>query len=337
MSILEAAKAVDIATEVDKEPRRKRLRQILLETIKTGEQGGIESLMWLPPSQSVGNEVRSSIDTLLSSCEDNSQLNVVFFVMPVIFVVGGAGGGALSGVIREPDELRYFFEGKGILGHCKNFSLCPVLVDIDALKAIDLKNLLVVGEDLSQISASLKNFDPADIAVDPKREQAHLRFICGIAISGADSPSFIESAGNVGIWGIEFSQLLVNQFKLEGVTVLGIPRSPKALVSGIVEGYRCLREIALQLFLSNALKTSRLKTGEPDVDINLVDQQQIAIRLSSAFDDTFNQEFSLPVAPYESQSEILEFVCKFLEDVGLINYKLATGDSGTRVGKGMVQ
>ena len=92
---------------------------------------------------------------------------------------------------------------------------------------------------------------PGDIDVQAGGEAVHLRFVSGAALTPADAPGFVESAGDIGRWGMPFTKELGRQFSVgDDVSLLAIPRPPRSIVRAMQEGWFAVRELGFQLFLS---------------------------------------------------------------------------------------
>jgi hypothetical protein len=81
------------------------------------------------------------------------------------------------------------------------------------------------------------------------------------------------------------------------------------------EGWYAARELGFQLFLSNALRQSRTRVGEPDVTISSGSDQAVRIRLTSPFDDLLDQTYVWPLAQTDDLNEIATSISSLLEEV----------------------
>jgi hypothetical protein len=276
-------------------PEKKQLLPHLSQRISTMLENGEESIVReevsKPASPSACRALLQALELALLPGGGEGDVSIQVFAIPVLFVVGGASSAQASGVVRDTDEIRVLFETAGVLGQCRNFGLSNALAAKSSIEAIPWATLRSISH--NDTWDGLGDFDlpPADIPVIAHQETVYLRFLTGAALTPGDAPGFIQVAGDIGRWGFSLSRLLGRQLAGENLSMLAIPRPPANIVRAVQEGCFAARELGFQLFLSNALREARLSVGEPDVTISSRSDETICIRLTSPFDDLFDQTY----------------------------------------------
>jgi hypothetical protein len=103
--------------------------------------------------------------------------------------------------------------------------------------------------------------DGAPLGVAGAQESVHLRFLVGSALCAPGADPLRDA--HVGAWGAPLARALSRQLARPGATLLALPRAPERLVTALPSGRTAQREIALQLFVGNALRRLRGRVGEP--------------------------------------------------------------------------
>jgi len=238
------------------------------------------------------------------------------FALPVVFVAGAAKRTVVPGVLPDAAAIAAIFERRGVIGQTRNFGLSNALVPIEALQALSplVAWLALTGTDVAALHSALP---PADIEVDAGREQAHLRFLVGAGIVAADAPSFAETAANVAMWGKECSQALGRALAQPGLQVLALPRPPVDLVRAPHAGRDAALEIALHLFVSNAVRRIRLQVGDPTAIVSTHDDGDLRVTLSSVFADDLIDGFRWPLDPQDDLPALEQRIAGLLAEVRL--------------------
>jgi len=220
-----------------------------------------------------------------------------YFAMPLVLVAGSRGPASVGGVLPDVAAVCTLLEEKGAVGPTRNFGLSNALVAPEALAAV---SPLAVYRALRAV-ASLPEFAPAPIVLAPRSEVAHLRFLVGAGIAPADAPSFVETAANIGAWGMPLAQLLGKQLAQPGVELLALPRPPLPLLAAVHAGQGVQIEAAFNLFVANELRRFRLAVGDPAVVISAhqvgTGGAELRITLSTPFDESLTAGFRWPLDP----------------------------------------
>jgi hypothetical protein len=156
--------------------------------------------------------------------------------------------------------------------------------------------------------APLDTLQPEPISVAGSREQVHLRFITGAGITPEHLPSFLESASNIGTWGMAMTKELARQLAQSGLEILPMPRPPQPLLTAAHAGRRAQLEAALSLFLGNTLRKFRMAVGDPEAVLSAhkLDSGagELRLSLSTPFDDSLFEGFAWPLQPQDDAAEV---------------------------------
>jgi hypothetical protein len=219
------------------------------------------------------------------------------FAIPLLIVTGGRVLAVVHGVVPDVGELQKLFEKHGALGQSKNFGLGNALTTAEGLAAVKPSMLYRLTHGLGPEGFRPLDLVPQDIHLDSGEERVHLRFLVGAAVTPANAPGFTETAGNIGAWGLPFTQALAGQLGQEGLSLLPIPRPPANLQRALESGRFALREMEFQLFLSRALRRFRARVGDPDATVASYSDGSVRITLGSPFDALLACEYRWPLHP----------------------------------------
>ncbi len=268
----------------------------LREALKAGNDAQIEEAFAETTSPSVRATLTRALVTALEPA-DEAALVMRVFAIPLLIVTGGRGLAVVPGVVPDIGELQKLFEKHGALGQSKNFGLSNALTTVERLAALKPSTLYRLTRGLGQEGFRPPDLAPQDIDVDSGEERVHLRFLVGAAVTLANGPGFTETAGNIGAWGLPFTQALAVQLGQEGLSLLPVPRPPTNLLRALETGRFAVRELEFQLFLSNALRRFRARVGDPDATVAAYSDGIVRINLGSPFDASLACEYRWPLYP----------------------------------------
>ena len=301
--------------------------------LESGDDASVREAMQHAPSAAVARALDQALDMALNSASRSDAVSLQMFAIPVLLVVGAnAAKGVtsaqsaqrLSGVLPEPPAVHALFEEAGVLGHCRNFGISNALPSLESMRGIAIASLYRNLKQQRWDDSGGIDLPPAQIDVAANRETVHLRFIYGAALTPVSAPAFVESAGDIGRWGMKLTQELGRQLATPDVSLLAIPRAPRSLVRAMDEGWFAARELGFQLFLSNALRQARMRIGEPDVTISAASDQSIHIRLTSPLDDRLDQTYVWQLALVDDLDKILGSIANILEEVRVVRIQVVS-------------
>jgi hypothetical protein len=292
--LLEAAQQADDAA----------LRTALQQALEAGDDAGIRVALAVQPparAQRVARALAAALDAR------GEGIGLRFFAIPLVIVAGSRKPCAVQGALPEVHVLRGLLEQHGAVGVTRNFGLGNALVSAEALDALSPSALWRAAGDPTQ-RAPLDTLQPEPISVAGSREQVHLRFITGAGITPEHLPSFLESASNIGTWGMAMTKELARQLAQSGLEILPMPRPPQPLLTAAHAGRRAQLEAALSLFLGNTLRKFRMAVGDPEavLSAHTLDSGagELRLSLSTPFDDSLFEGFAWPLQPQDDAAEV---------------------------------
>lgn len=292
--------------------------------LESNNESIVREAMRHSPSTQAARALSQALDLALNLAGRSDGVSLHLFAIPVLLVVGAntaqnvtsaQSAQCLPGVLPEPQAIHSLFEQAGVLGHCRNFGIANALASLESMQATSWAALYAQLKQQQWNDSGGIDLPPAEIDVPAGRETVHLRFIYGAALVPSSAPAFVESAGDIGRWGMKLTKELGRQLAIPDVSLLAIPRAPRSPVRAMEEGWFAARELGFQLFLSNALRQARMRIGEPDVTISAATDQTIRIRLTSPFDDLLDQTYGWPLSSADDFDTILGSIAALLDEV----------------------
>jgi hypothetical protein len=240
-----------------------------------------------------------------------------FFAIPLIIVAGSRTQLTLPGAVPEIGSITALLQEHGAIGATRNFGLGNALCGAAALEALSPCLLWRAARDLAE-RAVAGALSPEPVVIGPGREQVHLRFIAGAGITPQHLPSFLESASNIGTWGMPLTKELARQLAQPGLEVLPMPRPPQPLVKAAYIGRCAQLEAALSLFLSNTVRRYRMSVGDPEAVLSAhalaAGAGELRLSLSSPFDESMLEGFCWPLHSLDDMQDVQRVFVQALND-----------------------
>lgn len=279
------------------------LQSALQQALAAGDDAGLRAALRTPPpalAQRVARVLTATIDA-------GDGIGLRFFAIPLVIVAGARKPCTVQGALPEVGKVSALLEQHGAVGATRNFGLGNALCSAEALDALSPSALWRAAADPAQ-RAPLDALQPEPIHVAGSREQVHLRFITGAGITPQQLPSFLESASNIGTWGMAMTKELARQLAQPGLEILPMPRPPQPLLTAAHAGRRAQLEAALSLFLGNTLRRFRMAVGDPEAVLSAhrLDNGagELRLSLSTPLDDSLFEGFCWPLQPQDDAAEV---------------------------------
>ncbi|MBI3148813.1 MAG: hypothetical protein HYZ17_09920 [Betaproteobacteria bacterium] len=297
-----------------------QIRKTWSQLARQGAFAQVAEIFQQSPSVAVTRHWWRRLDEALHlSAVQTDGVGTQVFALPLVIVVGAGVAGKLSGVLPEVPRVVSLLQEHGALRGNRNFALGNALVPPEKLAIGELGALLQHGADPLTLPLA-----PMDI--QPKQESVYLRFLIGAAVAAPSAD--LLGAPDVGAWGMALAQELARQLAAPGVTVLVLPRPPAGLLSAAHQGRQAQREVALQLFASNAIRKMRSGVGEPTAVLSMhrVGETggELRVSLSSPFDPRSAEGFRIPLEPLDRVADVAQSVVDLLRDCRVNDVRLLT-------------
>lgn len=290
------------------------LAKLLRRMLAVGEDPAVDALAGRVADPAARILFRT-LDAAIHGGEEDAPGSLVarVFLLPIVFVTAGRAPAEVAGALPDAPHLAGLMRRAGALGQVENFGLGNALGSLDAARALSPVQLHRFAHDLGHAGAA-ELLPPAPIAVTTADESAHLRFLAGVSLTAADAPTFLETAGTVGRWGIAVSQAMHEQLAVEGLSLLALPRAPMPWFRALAEGAFAREEIAFNLFATAALRRIRGETGEPDIVVTSRDDGTVRVDITSPFDPQLHHAHAWKLGPADDIARIEASIVDLLRD-----------------------
>ena len=334
--LAERALSADIGQQADTHERGLRTRLVAL--LRQGSGSELDRIFAEVPSISVSRHIWRALDAAwrdATRADGSASLEVTVFALPIALVVGREGGdaGVLPGILERVDALAAILRDHGALAGNANFALSGALIAADAIDIARLPEILAWCRlpDTLHAGSPLppRALSPAPMVFSAGVEAVHLRFIAGVAIAkaGADLTADVR----VGKWGIPLARELTAQLTSDGTLLLALPRAPRRLLPAVAEGRTAARDVAAQIFTSNALRRFRGAVGEPSAVISAHRAPdapgggELRLSLSSPLEARAAEGFRCPLFPIERVSDVGAMLTTLLRDCRVTDIRMLDG------------
>ena len=288
------------------------LNHRLHSLLQGGDDVAIAAALRAAPSQAAYAMLWQSICDLANHAGATAgETGVVarVFALPLVIITGSRRPATLPGVIPDIAAVTHLFEQHGALGPSRNFGLGNALCSLETIESVAPGEIYAWTRDPGATRGELP---PSPIVIEQPGEEVHLRFLVGAAIAPASEPSFVETASNIGVWGMPLTRALTAQLAQPNIEVLPLARPPLDLLRAGHAGRHAQLDAAFNLFVSNAVRRLRGSTGDPDAVVSAHDDGDIRVSLSSPFDDMTIERFRWPLHPLDDIADILATIADML-------------------------
>ena len=302
------------ANELERLAGRAVLRRRLRELLSGGDDAQITAALRAARSPAAYARLWEAVcDAAHHVGDEREDVSIVarVFALPLVIITGSRRPASLPGVVPDIAAVTALFEQHGALGATRNFGFGNALCSLATVAAIRPSEIYAWSQELGSAGRDLAS---SDIAIDVPGEKVHLRYLVGAGIAPAAEPSFVETASNIGAWGMPLTRLLAAQIGQSGVEVLPMARPPLDLLRAGQAGRTAQLDAAFNLFVSNAVRRFRGATGDPVVVISAHDDGDIRVSFSSQFDDAMLEGFRWPLHPLDDLARITGSIAELLDE-----------------------
>lgn len=330
-----ATASIDAADATQRIPLANRLEEELRRRLALGGDDALSAALHGVSSAAAGRCLWSAMDRVLGKPDPDSALAATVFALPVVFVVGRVSGSGVSsgdtgqfeipGALPDPSRLARLLEDAGALGSSRNFGMDAGMCTREALLQTPFADIYARMRAIETGSAPQWSQRPAvavPIMLDTPGERVELRFLTGLSVTGAQAVSLPSAAGDIARWGLPFARELIEQLGRPGLSLLPIPRPPLGWLGAHHTGSRAREDIALQAFLSRALREFRSTEADPVVEIVALPPSAIGIRLVSRIEPARSVAHSFSLHPLDELSDVLASILELLRGCRIDDVRL---------------
>ncbi|MGQ0752193.1 MAG: hypothetical protein ACT4PS_16835 [Betaproteobacteria bacterium] len=267
---------------------------------------------------------------------DSTAVAVHLFAIPIVLITGARARNVVPGVLGDIEAVRALLERHGAVGATRNFGLSNALCSAEALERLKPSRVYRWSRAWSQQAE--RELPPAEVRVQPGREQVHVRFLPGVGVVSGGAPSFLETASNIGAWGIALTRELVRQLAQPALELIAIPRPPAPLLRAAHTGRCAELEVAFNVFVSNSVRQFRASVGDPAVVIAAHRLEhggaELRVSMSCLMDDALLEGFRWPLHPLDDFSAIRDSIMAMLGECRLRDVCVVEEVQPDRLGSG---
>ena len=135
----------------------------------------------------------------------------------------------------------------------------------------------------------------------------------------------------MGKWGTPFTRELAAQLTVAGRLGAGVAASGATALAAVAEGRAAQREVAAQIFASNAIRKFRGSVGEPTAVISAHRAPEapgggeLRLSLSSPFEPKDAEGFRCPLYPLDRAEDVAAMLVALLRDCRVTDIRMLSG------------
>jgi len=305
--------------------------------LRAGDDDALAAALRATASPAAYRLLWDCICTAVDQAQDEAQaLRAQLVAIPVILVAAARAAAVIPGVLPDVPAIVALLEEKGAMGSTRNFGLGGRFVPLDVLEGVRPGQVLRWGLEWGEQAPELA---AAPVEIRPGPERVELRFLLGAGIVPAAAPSFLETASDIGRWGMPLTRELARQLRQPGLQLLAMPRPPVSLLRAAHAGRTAQIELAFNLFVSNTARQFRSMSGEPSAVLSAHHRAdggaELRISLSSVLDDTQLDGYCWPLHPLDDLPALVTGIQDLLRecrisDVRTVERVMQDEDGSTR-------
>jgi len=247
------------------------------------------------------------------------------FALPIVIVAAAPSETEQALVLPDPAAVIALVAQSAALAGNARIAIANALTGIGAVGLDALEHWLASRADPTA-AAVHREIPHAPLALSANGEGAHLRFIAGAALAAPGAGLLTDDAVG-GAWANELARRLSADLAAPGVSLLALPRSPLPPLAAARAGRLAHREIALQLYASNAIRAMRASVGEPSAVISAhrTLEGEIRVSLSSPFGAREAEGFRCPLFPFERVEDVVAVIADLLRACRVADVRVQDG------------
>jgi hypothetical protein len=311
-----------LAAEVGviQEKRDTELRERIAASLVAGDVAEIADATARAPSLAVERHLTRALALAHVSAGQSgadAALPTTVFALPIVIVAGNPSPVNVPGAVPNVDELVAVMKGNGALRGNQSFVMSNALAASTAFTLEKIPGSLAWWKLAGQTGLAI---DKASMQLPANQESVFLRFLVGTAIAGPGVDLLTEK--DTGKWGMPFTQTFAKQLGGGTLSLLAMPRPPRAPLAALYQGRAAQREVSLQLFATNAIRKFRSSVGEPEAVISAHRTDtggEIRLSLSNAFDEKGAEGFRAALYPTDRAQDVAVMMQDLLRECHVEN------------------
>ena len=296
------------ALGVTQEKRDTELREHIAALLIANETSEIADALTRAPSLAVQRHITRLIahaHVEAGRAQGDAALPTTVFAIPLVIVAANPTPVNIPGALPNIDAFVALMKAHGALRGNQTFALANALAASSAFALEKLPASLDWWAPLPKRADSPVRVERAAMAVPENQERVFLRYLIGTALAGPGVDLMTEN--DTGKWGMPFTQTFAKQLGGGGLSLLALPRPPRAPLSALFQGRAAQCEVSMQLFATNAIRKFRASVGEPEAVISAhrtANGGEVRLSLSNPFDEKGAEGFRAELHATDRAQEV---------------------------------
>ncbi|MBB5019735.1 hypothetical protein HNQ59_003043 [Chitinivorax tropicus] len=275
------------------------LQAELREVLASDDDMQLQAALRDAPSQEAYKYLWSELREVLEQPIESRQ-RVVPFAIPVLLVAAASKGQQqVVPVLKDMAPIIELLQSHQVLADTGELSLASKMVDLGTLQSWQPAQQWRWLTHLQDAARGLPvAWDEAPFVAS--KEAVQLRFMIGTIMHHADEPMPVRMTADATKWGMPLAQLISDQLKQDGLSLLAIPRGPQPLLQAAHSGRFARLEAGLQLFASAMIRQFRQAGETPVAVIAAHEGNELRITLSAKENSERWEGYVWPLHPLDS-------------------------------------
>ncbi len=286
------------------------LEQIITDGLKRNNDALINVAINLSPNYEICKTIWQALNNSINPNGIDGLANI--FAVPVILVAGSKTQTQLAKELNV-EKLNHFFTTTKIFKDGFDCFISGKLLEPQLIAKLKPSQLYYWSYNLQKSKLWLPiEMIPNNIQV--LNEGVFLRFLVGVTVKtegdiGLDLNAFKSNS-------MQLMQQILNELKVDGVTLFPIPIEPVALSEAFIIGNQYRQEIAIQVAFSNIVRKIRQK-GQTPFAILGTQNEAIKIKIMSKESADFIEESLWHLNKFDDFTEQVNKITNLLKDIDL--------------------
>jgi len=331
-----AARSTGVAGESEADALRAKLSDALSPRLRH-DGAGLAALLAGAPSVDAARALWRALDVAWREATAAQHgVAITLFALPVVVVAASSAAteGTLPGVLADTGRLDAVLHEHGALRGNTSAAVANALVTPDALDAGRLPQLLTWHR-IDERDHAMRSLAAAPMGFVAARESVHARLVVGSAVAapGVD----LLDRQPAPAWAMAFTRELTAQLATPQASVLALVAPPARPLQAARQARLSQRDVAAQVFASNALRRFRGRIGEPVAVLSAhraADAPgggELRLSLSSPFDEQDAEGFRCELDPLERAADAARMLVSLLRDCRVTDIQVVAGVHADRV------
>jgi hypothetical protein len=322
-----ASRLLAAGTGAAEERAERELASLLRGLLGAADFAAIDAALASAGSVAVHRTIWRVLLTVSAERADAGSPRLETFAIALSIVAAAATDCDIEATLASPARLARILVEHRMLGGSETVALGDALIAPSRLPLTVVLAMAAPGPiETAAARIGSANLPPDPIGVHAGVEQVHLRLLLGSVLVAPQVDPFAASPSR-GKGTMALTREVAAQLAGRGATVLPLVGSPQPLLLALQEGRRMRREVALQLFVSNALRRFRSGPGEPGAVISAhraADAAQggeLRLSLSSPFETRDAEGFRFPLFANERVTDAEAAIRWLLAECGVTDVR----------------